>query len=71
MGVPQDWRLRKQRYLLMGEICLNCGRRLFPPRDICPECGAPVRATSAVADRRELFSYILFCRVPVPASLSH
>jgi uncharacterized OB-fold protein len=71
MGVPQDWRLRKQRYLLMGEICLNCGRRLFPPRDICPECGAPVRATSAAADRRELFSYILFCRVPVPASLSH
>ena len=70
MGVPQDWRLRKQRYLLMGEICLNCGRRLFPPRDICPECGASVRATFAVADRREVFSYILLCRVPVPANLT-
>ena len=39
MGVPQGWRLRKQRYLLMGGICLNCGHKLFPPRDVCPECG--------------------------------
>ena len=70
MGVPQDWRLRKQRYLLMGEICLNCGRRLFPPRDICPECGASVGVASPVGGRREVFSYILLCRVPVPASLT-
>jgi uncharacterized OB-fold protein len=68
MGAPQDWRLRKQRYLLMGEICLNCGLKLFPPRDVCPGCGAPAKATSAVADQREVFSYILFCRAPVPAS---
>jgi uncharacterized OB-fold protein len=70
MGVPQGWRLRKQRYMLMGEICLNCGRKLFPPRDVCPECGASAEAASAVADRRAVFSYILFCRVPVPASLT-
>jgi uncharacterized OB-fold protein len=70
MGVPQGWRLRKQRYLLMGEICLNCGRKLFPPRDVCPECGASAEAASAAADRREVLSYILFCRVPVPASLA-
>ena len=66
MGVPQGWRLRKQRYLLMGEICLNCGHKLFPPRDVCPECGA----SAAIANRREVFSYVLFCRVPVPASLT-
>jgi len=65
MGASQDWRLRKQRYLLMGEICLNCGRKLFPPRDVCPECGA-----SAIADHREVLSYVIFCRVPVPASLT-
>jgi hypothetical protein len=70
MGVPQDWRLREQRYRLLGEICLNCGRTLFPPRDVCPECGASAKAMSAVADRREVFSYILVCRVPVPANLA-
>jgi uncharacterized OB-fold protein len=70
MGVPQNWRLRKQRYLLMGEICLVCGYKLFPPRDVCPECGASAKAVSAAADRLEVFSYVLFCRVPVPASLT-
>ncbi len=70
MGVPQGWRLRQQRYLLMGEICLNCGHKLFPPRDVCPECGASAGATSAAAGRREVFSYVLFCRVPVPANLT-
>ncbi len=70
MGVPQGWRLRKQRYLLMGEICLNCGHKLFPPRDVCPECGTSAKATSNILGRREVFSYVLFCRVPVPASLT-
>ncbi len=69
MGVPQDWRLRKQRYLLMGKLCLNCGRKTFPPRDVCPECGASAETTFPVTDRRGGFSYVLFCRVPVPASL--
>jgi hypothetical protein len=70
MGAPQNWRLRQQRYRLAGEICLNCGRKLFPPRDVCPECGTSAKATSAAADRREVFSYILICRVPVPANLA-
>ena len=70
MGVSQDWRLRKQRYLLMGEICSNCGHKLFPPRDVCPECGASAKATSNTMGRHEIFSYVLFCRVPVPASLT-
>jgi scaffold protein (connect acetoacetyl-CoA thiolase and HMG-CoA synthase) len=70
MGIPQGWRTRKQRYLLMGGICLNCGHKLFPPRAVCPECGASAGAPSAVAGRREVFSYVLFCRVPVPASLT-
>ncbi len=69
MGVPQGWRLRKQRYSLMGEICLNCGHKLFPPRDVCPECGASVKATSSATSSSEVFSYVLFCRVPVPSSL--
>ncbi len=68
MGVPQNWRMRKQRYLLVGETCLNCGYKLFPPRDVCPECGASVEATSAAAGRREVFSYVLSWRVPVQAS---
>ena len=38
MNIPRYWRAQNQRYSLAGEICRQCGARLFPPRDICPEC---------------------------------
>lgn len=39
MEVPRHWRLKKQRYSLIGEICPHCDEKIFPPRDICPRCG--------------------------------
>jgi uncharacterized OB-fold protein len=42
MAVPRHWRTRTQRYALMGEECPHCKRKLFPPRQVCPECGSPV-----------------------------
>jgi hypothetical protein len=38
MNIPRYWRAQNQRYSLTGEICEQCGARLFPPRDVCPEC---------------------------------
>ena len=38
MNIPRYWRAQSQRYNLTGEICRQCGARLFPPRDVCPEC---------------------------------
>ena len=38
MQIPRYWRAQSQRYSLTGEICRQCGTRLFPPRDVCPEC---------------------------------
>lgn len=26
---------------LIGSACASCGGRAFPPRDVCPRCGAP------------------------------
>ena len=39
MEISRHWRLRKQRYALVGEVCPHCDAKLFPPRDVCPECG--------------------------------
>ena len=39
MEIPRHWRLKKQRYALVGEVCPHCDARIFPPRDVCPECG--------------------------------
>ena len=38
MNIPRYWRAQTQRYSLTGEMCKQCGARLFPPRDVCPEC---------------------------------
>lgn len=39
MEVPRHWRLKEQRYSLIGEQCPHCETKIFPPRDVCPDCG--------------------------------
>ena len=38
MRIAQNWRIRKQRYGLVGEVCDRCGGKIFPPREVCPYC---------------------------------
>ncbi len=38
MEIPRHWRLRKQRYQLLGESCPYCGAKNFPGRPFCPHC---------------------------------
>jgi len=47
-NIPGNWRLRKIRYQLLGEVCPHCDAKIFPPRDICPECGLYVQALSTL-----------------------
>lgn len=51
MEVSRHWRLQKQRYGLVGEICDHCGTKIFPPRDVCPYCaeGLMVQAVSKLS----------------------
>jgi len=46
MEVPRHWRLRKQRYTLIGDICPHCDTRVFPRRDVCPKCGREIRISA-------------------------
>lgn len=57
MDVPRHWRLRSQRYSLIGEVCSSCNEKLFPPRDICPHCGGPAHDNFVFSGRGEVFSY--------------
>ena len=36
--ISGNWRLQKIRYGLVGETCPHCEEKIFPPRDICPDC---------------------------------
>ena len=31
MEIPRHWRLKKQRYGLVGEVCPHCDFKIFPP----------------------------------------
>ena len=57
MEVPRHWRLRQQRYGLVGEVCPHCDAKLFPPRDVFPECGQDARQPFNFSGKGEVFSY--------------
>lgn len=57
MEIPRHWRLRKQRYSLVGEVCPHCEAKLFPPRDVCPECGQEAKTLYNFSGRGEVYSF--------------
>ncbi len=57
MEIPRHWRLKKQRYELIGEICPHCQVKIFPPRDVCPECGGEAKEPYAFTGRGEVYSF--------------
>jgi len=57
MEIPRHWRLRKQRYTLTGETCSHCNAKIFPPRDICPECKQDAKDAYQFSGRGTVYSY--------------
>ena len=57
MEIPRHWRLKKQRYALVGEICPHCQAKLFPARDVCPECGGEAKTHYTFSVKGEIYSY--------------
>ena len=64
MEIPRHWRLKKQRYALVGEVCPHCDARLFPPRDVCPECGGEAKQPYAFSGRGEVYSFTIMHDAP-------
>jgi uncharacterized OB-fold protein len=70
MEVPRHWRLKKQRYALIGEVCPHCDAKIFPPRDVCPECGGEARLPFSFSGRGEIFSYTVMHDAPAGFELT-
>ena len=64
MGVPQFWRLQQQNYRLVGEVCGKCGSKIFPPRDVCPECSRPAYEPYTFSGRGEVYSHTVVLTAP-------
>jgi len=65
MDIPRNWRLREQRYGLVGEQCEHCNAKIFPPRDICPECGREAKTRFSFSGRGEVYSFTVVHDAPV------
>jgi hypothetical protein len=64
MEIPRHWRLRQQRYGLVGEVCQHCEAKIFPPRDICPSCGQEAKTLYAFSGKGEVYSYTTIYEAP-------
>ncbi len=64
MEIPRHWRIKKQRYALVGEVCPHCDAKIFPPRDVCPECGGEAKTPFAFTGRGEIYSYTVMNDAP-------
>lgn len=64
MGTPQFWRLRDQNYRLVGEVCGRCGNKIFPPRDVCPECAKPAYEPYTFSGRGTVYSHTAVYSAP-------
>lgn len=64
MEIPRHWRLKRQRYGLVGEVCPHCNAKLFPPRDVCPECGKEAKNLYNFSGKGEVYSYTTVYEAP-------
>jgi uncharacterized OB-fold protein len=64
MSIPRHWRLQNQRYGLVGEVCNECGAKLFPPRDVCPECTQPAYEPFQFSGNGHIYSHTTIFQAP-------
>jgi uncharacterized OB-fold protein len=64
MELSQHWRLKQQRYALVGEVCPHCHGKIFPPRDICPDCGKDAKTTFQFSGKGEVYSFTTVHQAP-------
>lgn len=63
MEIARHWRLKQQRLNLVGEKCPK-GHHVFPPRDICPDCGHEAKDLHQFSGKGEVYSSTVVYRAP-------
>lgn len=63
-SIPIHWRLRKQRLGLVGEVCGCCGDKIFPPRDVCPDCGEDAKELYSFSGKGTIWSFTKVMEAP-------
>lgn len=61
--IPRHWRLKNQRYRLVGEVC-NQGHKVFPPRDVCPDCHGEAKIPFTFSGKGTIYSSTVIFEAP-------
>jgi hypothetical protein len=64
MEISRHWRLQQQRYGLVGEVCPHCDAKIFPPRDVCPECSSEAKTPYTFSGKGEVYSFTTIYDAP-------
>lgn len=64
MEIARHWRLKEQRYNLVGTACPKCKQKYFPPREICPKCSSEMSTGYAFSGQGEVYSYTSIYEAP-------
>lgn len=62
--IARHWRLKAQRYSLIGEVCPVCQGKIFPPRDVCPHCAEAAGPEFQFSGKGEVYSYSTIYSAP-------
>ena len=65
MDMPRHWRLKEQRYNLVGTECLACRAKQFPPRPVCPDCNSKQMQPFTFSGQGEIYSYSTLFQAPL------
>jgi hypothetical protein len=52
------------RYRLEGEQCPHCTAAIFPPRDLCPDCGKEAKEPMNMSGKGEVYSWTVVNDAP-------
>ncbi len=63
-NLARNWRLREQRYELIGNRCLTCGTKHFPPRQVCDVCRGTEFEPYQFNGKGELYSFTTLHSAP-------
>lgn len=63
-NLASNWRLREQRYQLIGNICKKCGAKHFPPRQVCTVCRGTEFEPFRFSGQGELYSFTTLHTAP-------
>lgn len=64
MEISRHWRLQQQRYGLVGEVCPHCEEKIFPPRDVCPNCSGEAKTPYTFTGKGQIYSFTTIYDAP-------